>query len=136
MNALVVDTSVVMGWAFEDKCDRYCLRVLDALAKAAVLVPPIWPLEVANVLCVAERRKRITRADATRFLSLLGGLPVEVIDPLQENDMQNVYLLACQYGLSAYDAAYLQLSMVRGVPLATRDTALRKAARKAGVSLF
>ena len=42
--------------------------------------------------------------------------------------------LAARHGLSAYDAAYLELAMRRGLPLATRDDALLAAMTKAGVS--
>ena len=136
MRRMVVDNSVVMAWAFEDEADAYCGRVLDALSKAAALVPPVWPMEVANVLWVAERRKRITRGDALHFLRLLGQLPIAVADSPGRDDVQSLYLLAAEYGLSAYDASYLQIALSEAVPLATRDTALRKALKKAGGSLF
>ena len=44
--------------------------------------------------------------------------------------------LARRYKLSAYDASYLELSLRSGLPLATLDEDLQKAARKAGVVRF
>ena len=133
---MVVDNSVVTAWAFEDETDEYCRRVLDSFSHATALVPCLWPTEVANVLCVALRRKRITRADALRFLQLLAQLPITIANLPDSGNMQSLYLLATDYGLSAYDASYLQLALLEGLPLATRDTALCKAARKAGCRVF
>jgi predicted nucleic acid-binding protein len=38
--------------------------------------------------------------------------------------------------ISAYDAAYLELAMRRGLPLAALDGKLEAAARAVGVSIF
>jgi predicted nucleic acid-binding protein len=47
-----------------------------------------------------------------------------------------VLSLARAYRLSAYDAAYLELALRRGLPLATLDDKLRAAASAAGVPAF
>jgi len=133
---IVLDNSVVMAWAFEDEADAYCERVLNALREFQALAPPIWPLEVANALWVAERRKRIKRADALRFVRLLQDLPIEVVDSPRGRDVEKLYLLAADHGLSAYDASYLALALSEALPLATRDAGLRKALKKAGGRLF
>jgi predicted nucleic acid-binding protein len=44
--------------------------------------------------------------------------------------------LADLYGLTVYDAAYLELAQRRRLPLATLDAALARAARAAGVELL
>ena len=44
--------------------------------------------------------------------------------------------LARRYRLSAYDAAYLELALRLGLPLATLDADLVKAATTAGLSIF
>lgn len=74
----VVDNSVVMSWCFDNEGNRYAEAVLESLEFVEALVPAIWPLEVGNVLLVAERKKRISQAAVVRFLALLGGLPVTV----------------------------------------------------------
>jgi predicted nucleic acid-binding protein len=125
-----------MGWCFESEADAYTDAVLAAVPRATVLVPAIWPLEVANVLLVAERRRRIARADAVRFLDLLGALPIVVEPPVEVGDLGLFLALAHERRLSAYDAAYLHLAMREHAPLATRDRGLRAAARAAGVAEF
>jgi predicted nucleic acid-binding protein len=99
-------------------------------------VPPLWLSEVANVLLVAERRRRITSGDSRHFVGLLGELPIVVAGPGSIGDIGSLTLLGRDLGLSAYDAAYMQLARRERLPLATRDRGLRKAATEAGVSLF
>jgi len=136
MTPLVVDCSVTMAWCFEDECDELADAVLDALADGEAWVPSLWPLEVANVLVAAERRRRLTPADSARFIELLMGLPIVVDDRSHERALSQVLAAARQLGISVYDASYLELAMRLGASLATRDTRLRAAATAAGVPLF
>jgi hypothetical protein len=50
----VVDNSVVMSWCFEDEGNGYAEAVLESLEDREAFVPAIWPLEVENILLVAE----------------------------------------------------------------------------------
>ena len=131
----VLDNSVVMAWCFQDQTNRYTEAVLDKIETAEAFVPAIWPLEVGNVLLVAERKKLLSKADATRFLSLLRGLPITVEQESPERMLTEILSLAREHRLSTYDASYLDLTMRLGVPLATQDKALTPAAKKCGVSL-
>jgi len=135
MTPLVVDCSVTMAWCFEDECDELADAVLDALADGEAWVPSLWPLEVANVLVAAERRRRLTAADSARFIELLMGLPIVVDDRSHERAVSQVLAAARQLGISVYDASYLELAMRLGATLATRDTQLSAAAATAGVPL-
>ncbi|MGH7324201.1 MAG: type II toxin-antitoxin system VapC family toxin [Candidatus Rokuibacteriota bacterium] len=136
MTRLVLDCSVAMAWCFETEADRYADAVLDALADGMAVVPALWPLEVANVLVMAERRRRLSRADTMRFLELTGALPLVVDNPITIGELPGLLGLATTHRLSAYDAAYLHLAMREQLPLATRDRALSAAARATGVRPF
>ena len=136
MRRLVLDCSVTMAWCFESEGDGYARAVLEAVADGAAVVPPLWPLEVANVLLVAERRRRITRGDAARFLDLLAELPLEIAPPVAVDEMGVLVGLGRDHALSAYDAAYLHLALQEHLPLATQDRALRAAAQRAGIAPF
>lgn len=129
----VVDTSVVMSWCFEEEGDDYAEAVLESLESAEAFVPAVWPLEVGNVLLVAERKKRLSQAAVVRFLALLGGLPITVEQETPERMLKEIVSLAREHGLSTYDASYLDLAMRLDLPLATRDTSLAKAAKKCKV---
>jgi len=131
---MVIDTSVTMAWCFEDEATDDTDAVLDKLQGDEAVVPPLWQLEVTNVLLVAERRARITEAQATRFLDLLLRLPIRV--DASQTDVPAVLAAGRRHGLSAYDAAYLVLAERLAAPLATLDHKLITASRNAGVPLL
>ncbi|MBF8258810.1 MAG: PilT protein domain protein [Actinobacteria bacterium] len=135
MSGFVLDCSVAMAWCFEDETNPYTEAVLQDLADTGAVVPSIWPLETVNVLLVAERRKRISKAQSRRFVELLQALPIAVDDVSAARVWDGVLSLAREQQLSAYDAAYLELAMREGLPIATLDAALRKAAKRCGVAV-
>lgn len=136
MSRFVLDASVAVSWFFEDEAGEYTATVLESLADWEAVVPSLLPLEVANVLLVAERRKRCSEAEAVRFVELLESLPITTDDDTARRALKSTYQLAREYGLTAYDAAYLELAMRLGAPLATMDRQLADAATKAGVAIF
>jgi predicted nucleic acid-binding protein len=132
----VVDNSVVMSWCLRDDAGPFADAVLGRLEDCAALVPSVWPLELANTLLTAERRKLITESDAVRFISLLTKLPISIECDPQRNRMTELNSLGRKHGLSSYDASYLSLAMKTGLPLATLDEKLKRSARRAGVALL
>lgn len=132
----VVDASVTMAWCFEEETTPYTESILDRLVDEAAMVPAIWPLEVANILVIGERRQRVTTAQVTRFVQQLGNLPITVDTQAIAGAWGPVLSLARTQGLSAYDAAYLELAMRQGFPLATNDARLSEAAARVGVPLL
>lgn len=107
----VVDNSVVMAWCFEDEISPYAEKVLGSLENASAIVPSIWPLEVGNVLLVAERRKRLSEAAGNRFIALLSDLPIVVEPEPPDRMLREIFELARKNRLSTYDASYLDLSI-------------------------
>jgi predicted nucleic acid-binding protein len=132
---LVVDASVTMSWCFPDEENPYAQSVLRLLRELDAVVPAIWPLEVANALVVAERRRRLKPAETTRFLALIRGLDVTVDRETSNQALGETLSLARRYALSAYDAAYLELAIREGLPIATLDKDLERAARRLGLKL-
>ncbi len=128
----MLDASVTLSWAFEDEDGGYADSVLEALSEDGAVVPLLWCYEIANALVAGERRKRISSADVTRFLALLGDLPIE-FEATSSGRLPELVSLARAHGLSAYDAAYLDVALRRGLPLATRDHSLMAAARRSGI---
>ena len=121
---------------FEDEVDACADAILEHLHGSAAIVPAVWPLEVASVLVVGERRRRLTESDSARFMEILAVLPIVVWDVPLSRVAGSVIALAREHDLSAYDAAYLDLAIREGAPLASRDAALRRAASAVGVPLF
>jgi len=132
----VIDNSVVMAWCFEDEVSAYADTVLECLRDGKAVVPAIWPLEIGNVLLVAERKRRLGKADVVRFLELVGSLPISVEQESRKRMLTEIIHLARDLGLSTYDASYLDLAMRLGLPIATQDKVLIKAAQHCGVPLF
>lgn len=134
MSLFVIDASLAMSWCFHDEATEATDAVLERLRDDEAAVPAIWPLEIANVLLLAERRGRISEAQASRFVELLEQLPVEVDDT--QTNVADVVATGRRHQLSSYDASYLLLAERLGTPLGTRDIRLADAARQAGVPLL
>ena len=129
----VIDNSVVMTWCFKDEINQSADAILDRLEVSTAVVPSIWPLEVGNVLLVAERKKRLSEADSTRFIVLLAELPIIIEQEPPERMMKDILALAREHQLSTYDASYLDLAMRKGLPIATLDNRLKAAAKRSQV---
>jgi predicted nucleic acid-binding protein len=129
--AFVADASVVAAWFLPTQAIPYTDRALARLANEPACVPCLWPFELANILAVLERRKRLTRAQAVGVLERLALLPLTV--DAAPPTVPRLLELAHQHGLSAYDAGYLELALRLGVPVASRDGPLRAAAERAGI---
>jgi predicted nucleic acid-binding protein len=136
LSGVVIDASTALAWCFPDEANDYADCVLVALEGKTIRVPAIWSLEIANAFLVGERKKRLRPPEILRFTTLLESLSVlQDMQPVGDH-VSNVLPLARKYSLSAYDAAYLELSIRHGAPLATLDGRLEKAARQAGVEIF
>ena len=136
MSRLVLDASAALAWIFRDATTPETEAFLDALAAGdEALVPAIWPAEVANALLSAERRRRVTVAQTQQFLQRLDGFALSTDAAAPSQTFERVLPLARQHRLTVYGAAYLELALRHGIPLATLDAALKKAAAAAGVTL-
>jgi predicted nucleic acid-binding protein len=135
--SFVLDGSVALTWCFEDEQTSHTMAVLSRLRAAEeAFVPAIWPLEIANVVLIGERRERIAPAQSERFITMLRTLLIYV-EPLVISAIPIAILsIGRTHRLSAYDASYLALAQGLGLPLATLDERLKTAARALGVALL
>ena len=129
----VLDASVTACWAFQDEEHADAEWAFRQMRAGEAVVPCLWWFEVSNILVVNELRRRITPSDTAAFLVHLSKLRVrEDRNPNEDS----VLRLARAHRLSVYDAAYLELAQREGLPLATLDGDLRKAAVGEGVALL
>jgi predicted nucleic acid-binding protein len=133
---LVLDTSIAIAWCIKDEADPYADSIARGLAHTRAYVPSIWPLEVSNALLIAERRKRSTEAETAQWTQFLAALPLAIDNPPLPLVFTAIVSLGRTHGLTAYDAAYLELALRRGLPIATLDGKLKTAASKVGVKLY
>ena len=133
---LVLDSSATLAWSLDDE-QAFAPRLLaEVTATETAIVPVHWLLEVANGLRMAVRRRRLAPDEPEQVLARIRQQPI-VIDPETiARAWSEIPLLAHQYGLTVYDAAYLELALRLDAPLATLDQDLARAARAAKVRLF
>jgi predicted nucleic acid-binding protein len=126
---------MTLSWAFEGESTPFTVAVLKSLETVHAVVPALWPFEVANVLRTAERRGRMDASALAAFLERLRQLPIAIEHRPATWLAQQILPLTRTHKLSAYDAAYLELAIREGLPLATLDDDLRRASCAAGVTL-
>src|SRR5579862_1674771 len=119
MGPFVLDASVTLSWCFADEASQYSRDILSALRTTYAVVPALWPFEIANSLAIAARQGRIPGDGIAEFLESLRELPIQVERRESLWICQEVVRLSHSHGLSAYDAAYLELAKREGLALAT-----------------
>ena len=129
----VVDNSVVCGWFIENQASPYSEAIAERLQDDRAHAPGVWELELANVLRTACLKQRMNAEQAQGVLAQIATLPIDV--DRQGATPASLLALALRFGLSSYDAAYLELALRLQLPLATTDAALREAALTSGVGL-
>jgi predicted nucleic acid-binding protein len=131
----IVDASLAMSWYLADEENReYGLSVLDSLTAREIRVPALFVYELTNALVVAHRRNRIGANDLDGAFRDISSLNL-AIDAATPESSARLAKLALLYGLSCYDAAYLDLGIRTGFPIATLDKALIRAMQAANVDL-
>ncbi len=131
--SFVIDASIIAALAFGEAPGPKAALAIDELAVSTAFAPILFFFEVRNALVVNERRGRATPEGSANFLRRLAALPIRLA-PLPDDNA--LLALARKRKLTAYDAAYLELAKREGLPLATLDHALEKAAVAEGVALF
>jgi len=135
--SFVADASIAIAWIHPSQATAATQSMLAAIAEGAVFeVPAIWSLEVANALIVLKRRERITERERKFAIERLAMLPHVIDGESPAFAFGRISELAIKYGLSVYDAAYLELAQRRRLPLGCKDGPLLEAARKARVEIW
>lgn len=131
--SLVIDASLTLAWYFEDERTLAVDGLLDRVVREGAVVPSLWKLEVVNGLQIAIRRRRIDAAYRDDALQQLGRLPITIDAETGAHAWSTTLNLAQRFGLTIYDATYLELAQRRALPLATLDRALGVAAPVLGI---
>jgi predicted nucleic acid-binding protein len=132
----IADSSVAIAiaWVVFSQSSGESDHLLEEVKRGtSFVVPVLWMFEVANALLALRRRQRIQRDEYNQaLLDLRDSLPL-VDDEGPVRALDAISKLAEKHDLSVYDAVYLELALRRALPLASRDAALNKAAKRAGV---
>jgi predicted nucleic acid-binding protein len=136
VTAFVLDASIALAWCFADEATPATDALLERLADEEAVAPALWRIEVANALAMAERRGRLSVAGLTRSVGLLQRLAVALDPEGSERAFRELLELARRERLTVYDAAYLELALRLGLPLASKDSKLRQAAAGLGLTVL
>lgn len=131
--SFVLDCSVALAWIIPDETTDDASALLMRLKDEGAWVPALWWLELANALLTAKRSRRVNATQIERACTDLQALPIEVDSDTHTLAAGELLELADRYGLTVYDAAYLELAKRRRLPLATLDRKLRTACGRAGI---
>lgn len=134
--SFVLDNSVTLTWCFEDERTPATADLLEQLGETGAIAPMLWPLEALNVLLIAERRGRIDKDRRQLLCGFLSALPVKLDTETADLVWTETARLADRFGLSSYDAAYLELAQRERRPLASLDEELRRAATSLGLAVL
>jgi predicted nucleic acid-binding protein len=129
---LVIDASVCLCWALVDEQHPIADETYERMRTEEAHVPAIWWFELRNALIINERRRRLSEKDVWGFLGQISGLRIQIESLPADLD---ILALSRKYRLTVYDAAYLELSRRKNLPLATLDGSLAEAAKKERVDL-
>lgn len=131
----VLDCSVVLAWCLPDEQSDYAAQTLDLLLDQQAIVPPLWHLEVMNVLLMAQRRNRLEKDKISNILQTLSNLNISTDKKHIEINEPNFISFAVKHQITSYDAAYLYLARRENIPLATLDKKMKQIAQNFGVFL-
>ena len=129
----VVDASVAAVWGLSDEDHPSADAARQRLESDPAVVPAIWWFELRNTFLVNERRGRVSPVETADFLRILARMPIRLDHNPEE---QRLLSLARTHRLTVYDAAYLELALREGIPLATLDADLVRAAQAEAVPVL
>jgi predicted nucleic acid-binding protein len=129
---IVVDASVALAWSHKDERTPTVAAIAEQVIREGAIVPAIWPTEIANGLEIAVRRGRISVPQRDELLANFRRLTINIEMPSLDLNWTSSIWIAHRFGLTVYDAAYLELALRVSLPLATLDKQLTAAGREAG----
>ncbi|MBX3568829.1 MAG: type II toxin-antitoxin system VapC family toxin [Rhizobiaceae bacterium] len=132
--SVVIDSSIALNWVMPDEDSSHTEALMDSVSVNGATVPPLFHVEMGNSLLVGVRRRRISADYVSQALDLVGRLPLSVDNASADHVWSTTIEIAAAYGLTLYDATYLESALRLELPLATLDARLARAAKIAGVS--
>lgn len=133
---IVVDASLMVAWLLQEDDIRIVPDIYESLPELDIIVPPHWPVEVANALLTNVRRRRLVMEDIETIFESLSIFRISFDETLTIDQMSVLTLFAASQKLTVYDASYVHLALEENVALATFDTAMRAAADSLNIPLI
>jgi len=136
MTSFVLDASVALAATLPGEAAvEIASAIVSRIPVDGAWVPGLWLVEVGNAVLRRLRRGLLHEGAAKELLDRLYAIPITIDDYTPHSALWMAFRYSAQYGLTLYDGCYLELALRRGLPLATFDNALRRAAEAARVPL-
>lgn len=131
----VVDSSFIAKLVMPDEVTPEALALAPALFAAGTVAPALLRFEFANLLRSNVRRGRIAVTSLDRLYGTFQSMPIDLFWSDSHAITREILQLAVEHELTAYDAAYLELSIRLNATLVSLDADLVKAARASNVAV-
>jgi len=130
----VLDSSFCGAFIMPDEQSQKTNDFFITLSEESTLyVPSLFWFEISNLLTSAVRRKRINVPDMDLSSGLLPHSKFNTDFSFGMGYANVVSAIASKYGLSSYDAAYLELAIRKEAWVGTLDENLLRACTMAGL---
>ena len=136
MREFVVDNSVFMSWLMKEENYSKASEIVNLVRENRICVPSIWCYEIANSLYVSEKRKRLNISEINEFIEIIAVFPITVESNSFLKVTTDILRMSRQYGLTAYDASYVELAFRKSIPIASFDRDIIKVSRKMGLDII
>lgn len=134
MAEVVLDASAALELVFNEIVPG--LFSSERMKDVSFVAPWIWRLEVVNAVLVKMRRKLLSEAQAIGALQFLDGLKIAFATEPTSRSLERFAAFARPLQLTAYDAAYVELALSRGLPILTMDRNVRDAAKRLRIEVI
>lgn len=124
----VIDASAMLSWCFDDEKPKDAKALLRRMTRAGMTAPAHFPLECINIIRVGERERRLTAPQSSAFIALVESLRIQIDSETSRRAWSETVELSRRTGLTAYDAAYLELAIRKQATLVSKDKKLLRAA--------
>ena len=131
-STVIVDASVALSWILPGEKTNKTILLRDYAVEngdVKLLVPTIFWYEVANVLWVAVKRKRIVQSEAIEGLRALLDFRIDTA----ATDPTVIISISFAQNVAVYDSAYLSVAKIYDATLWTIDKSLVKVAKNLNV---
>jgi predicted nucleic acid-binding protein len=134
--SFVIDASVIIAWYSPEEVSMYANSILDCLENGeAAITPQLCCLEVNNVMRVLKKRGTLSNLTAEKALASINSVPIRRDNVSLGFEIPLIRSFSCRYGLTIYDACYLELAVRLNLPLTTLDRELLEASNAVGIAL-
>ena len=118
---ILIDASAIMPVLVNAPEKEY---IINVTRNCNLLAPLILPYEIGNTLTRLKKRQLIEEEEIITAYNEYKKIPLRIIDA----DIEKAILIACKYGIYAYDAYYLETANRLNVPLLTLDKSMKEIA--------